>query len=42
MGPGVPSMSGIDETPEAPPVLPRGLVMVLKPGPELGSLSRVY
>ena len=36
MGPGVPSMSGIDEIPEAPQVLPRGSVMVLGPGPELG------
>ena len=42
MGPGVPSVSDIDETPEAPQVLSRGLVMVLEPGPELGPLSRVY
>ena len=42
MGPEVPSVSGIDETPEAPQVLPRGPVMVLGPGPELGPLSRVY
>ena len=36
MGPGVPSVSGIDETPEASQVLPQGQVMVLKPGSELG------
>ena len=42
MGPGVPSVSGIDEIPEAPQVLPRGPVMVLEPGPELGPLARVY
>ena len=42
MGHGVPSMSDSDEIPEAPQVLPRGSVMVLEPGPELGPLSRVY
>ena len=44
MGPGVPSVSGIDETTEAPQVLPRGPVMVLEPGQELGlgPLSWVY
>ena len=44
MGPGVPSVSGIDEIPEAPQVLPRGSVMVLGPGPELGlgPLAQVY
>ena len=42
IGLGVPSVSGIDETPEAPQVLPRGPVMVLEPGPELGRLSQVY
>ena len=44
MGPGVPSVSGIDKIPEAPQVLPRGPVMVLESGPELGlgPLSRVY
>ena len=36
MGPGVPSVYGIDEIPEAPQELPRGSVMVLGPGPELG------
>ena len=43
-GPGVPSVSGIDEIPEAPQVLPQGPVMVLDPGPELGlgPLARVY
>ena len=44
MGPEVPSVSGIDEIPEAPQVLPRESVMVLEPGPELGlgPLTRVY
>ena len=42
MGPGVPSVSDIDGIPKAPQVLPRGPVMVLEPGPELGPLSRVY
>ena len=42
MGPGVLSVSGIDEIPEAPKVLPRGSVMVLGPGPDLRPLSRVY
>ena len=46
MGPGVPSVSGIDEFPEAPQVLPRGFVMVLGPGQELGlrlgPLAQVY
>ena len=44
MGPEVLSVSGIDEFPEAPQVLPQGPVMVLGPGPELGlgPLSRVY
>ena len=44
MGPGVPSVSDSDEIPEAPQVLPRGPMMVLKSGPELGMgpLSRVY
>ena len=46
MGPGVPSVSNIVETPEAPQVLPRGSVMVLGPGPKLGlglgPLARVY
>ena len=44
MGPGVPSVSGIDEIPEAPQVLPQGPEMVLGPGPELGlrPLARVY
>ena len=44
MGPGVPSVSDIDEIPEASQVLPRGSVMVLGPGPELGlgPLTRVY
>ena len=41
MGPGVLSVSDSGEIPEAPQVLPRGLVMVLEPGPELGPLSRV-
>ena len=42
MGPGVPSVSGINEILEAPQVLPRGPVMVLGPGPEMGPLARVY
>ena len=42
MGSGVPSVSGIDEIPEAPQVLSQGPVMVLEPGPELGPLARVY
>ena len=44
MGHGVPSVSDRDEIPEAPPVLPRGPMMVLEPGPELGlgPLARVY
>ena len=44
MGPKVPSDSDIDEIPEAPQVLPRGPVLVLEPGPELGlgPLARVY
>ena len=42
MGPKVSSVSDSDEIPEAPQVLPRGPVMVLEPGPELGPLSRVY
>ena len=37
MGPGVPSVSDIDEIPEAPQVLPQGSVMVLGPGPKLGA-----
>ena len=41
IGPGVPSVSGIDKIPEAPQVLPQGPVMVLEPGPELGPLTRV-
>ena len=42
IGPEVPSVSGIDENPEAPQVLPRGSEMVLGPGPELGPPSRLY
>ena len=44
MGPEVPSVSNIDEIPEAPQVLPQGPLMVLEPGPELGlgPLARVY
>ena len=42
MGHGVPSVFDSDEIPEAPQVLPRGPVIVLEPGPELGPLSRVY
>ena len=42
IGPEVPSLSGIDENPEAPQVMPRGSEMVLGPGPELGPLSWVY
>ena len=42
MGPGVHSVSGIDEIPAAPQVLPQGPVMVLEPGPEMGPLARVY
>ena len=42
MGPGVPFVSDSVEIPEAPQVRPRGPVMVLEPGPELGPLSRVY
>ena len=44
MGPEVPSVSDSVEIPKAPQVLPRGPVMVLEPGPELGlgPLSRVY
>ena len=43
-GPGVPSVSDIVKIPEAPQVLPRGSVMVLGSGPELGlgPLARVY
>ena len=44
MGPGVPSMSDIDEIPEAPQVLPQGPEMVLVTELELGlgPLARVY
>ena len=44
MGPGVPSVSGIDEIPKVSQVLPRGPVMVLEPGQELwlGPLFRVH
>ena len=42
MGHGVPTVSDSDEIPEAPQVRPRGPVMVLESGPELGPLSRVY
>ena len=46
MGPGVPSVSDIDEIPEAPQVLTQGPVMVLVSGLELGlglgPLARVY
>ena len=41
MGPGVPSVYDSVGIPEAPQVRPRGPVMVLEPGPELGPLSRV-
>ena len=34
-GPGVPSASGTSGIPEAPQGLPRGLELVLGPGPEL-------
>ena len=42
MGSGVPSVSGTDEIPEAPQVLPQGPEMVLGSGPELGPHARVY
>ena len=42
MGPGVPSVSSIDEIHEAPQVLPQGPVMLLEAGLELGPLARVY
>ena len=42
MGPGVPSVSDIDEIPEAPQGLPQGPEMVLGPGPEMGPHARVY
>ena len=42
MGPEVPSVSNSVEIPEAPQVRPRGPVMVLELGPELGPLSRVH
>ena len=42
MGLEVPSVSNIDEIPEAPQVLPRGPEMVLGSGPELGPHARVY
>ena len=41
MGPGVPSVCGNVEIPEAPQILPLGPVMVQELGPELGPLSRV-
>ena len=41
MGPGVLSVSDSAGIPKAPQVRPRGPVMVLEPGPELGPLSRV-
>ena len=44
MGAGVPSVSNIVKTPEAPQGLPQGPEMVLGSGPELGlgPLARVY